>query len=49
MRDLVQGGLNVSCELKFTGDKKDIEKVSKLIKATLAIKDALIKSTIDIE
>lgn len=43
-RDLVQGGLEVLCELKFTGHKEDIEKINKLIKPTLAIKDASIKS-----
>ena len=48
-RDLVQGGLEVPCELKFTGHKEDIEKVNKLIKATLAVKDASIKSTNDDE
>ena len=31
--DLVQGGLEVPCKLKFTGDDKHIEKVNKLIKA----------------
>ena len=31
-RDLVQGGLEVPCKLKFTGDHKQIEKVNKLIK-----------------
>ena len=43
LKNLVQGGLEVPCKLKFTGDKESIEKVNKLIKAMLAIKDALIK------
>ena len=44
-RDLVQGGLEVPCELKFTSDDKHIDKVDKLIKASLAIKeDAMIET-----
>ena len=33
LRNLVQGGLEVPCKLKFTGDKEYIEKVNKLIKS----------------
>ena len=36
-RDLVQGGLEVPCELKFVGDNKHIEKVKKLMKDAHAI------------
>ena len=36
-RDLVQGGLEVPCKLKFTGDHKLIEKINKLIKDALTI------------
>ena len=49
LRDLVQGGLEVPCELKFIGHKEDIEKVNRLIKATLAIKVASIKSSYEDE
>ena len=40
-KDLVQGGLEVPCQLKFTAHKEDIEKVYKLMKATLAIKECI--------
>ena len=49
LRDLVQGGLEVPCELKFIGDDKHIEKADKLIKASLAIKEASTKSNGDDE
>ena len=46
LRNLVQGSLEIPCELKFTGDDKHIEKVDKLIKASLAIKEDSVKEMI---
>ena len=37
LRDLVQGGLEVPCEVNFVGDNKHIEKVKKLMKDAHAI------------